>query len=78
MRADFEGRHELLETLPLDPAQKPLGRHRESVEGKFVFLHAAIAQHLDLPAAHAGGGKGVFVGSARLLGKEHGEPAPVG
>src|SRR5262249_1284358 len=38
----FEGRHELLEALPLETAEKILSLHRETVEAELVLLHAAI------------------------------------
>ncbi len=49
----FEGLHELLEAQPLDAAEQVLRLHLEAVEGDLVFLHAAIAEHLDLGAGHA-------------------------
>ena len=67
----LEGRHELLEALPLFLAQQVSGRHLEPVEADLVFLHAAIAQHPDLAAAHALGGERLGVGAARLLREEH-------
>ena len=58
MRARFEGLHQLLEALALDAAEQCAGRNLEAVEGDLVFLHAAIAEHLDLAARHALGGEG--------------------
>src|SRR5579864_4237494 len=49
----LEGRHQLLEALAFDPAEEPPFRHRETVEGDLVFLHAAIAEDPYLGAAHA-------------------------
>ena len=46
----LEGRHQLLEALPLSAAEQVLGRDLEAVERDLVFLHAAIAEHLDLGA----------------------------
>ena len=74
MRADFESLHELLETLSLLAAEQRVGRYPEAVEGDFVFLHPAIAEHLDLAPRHALGRERVGVGSARLLGEQHREP----
>ena len=51
----LEGLHQLLEAAPFDAAEQVRGRHLEAVEGDLVFLHAAIAEHLDLGAGHAGG-----------------------
>ena len=53
MRADSKVCHQLLEALALDAAEQVLGLHLEAVEGDLVFLHAAIAEHLDLGAGHA-------------------------
>ena len=53
----FEGLHQLLEALAFLAAQQIGGRHFEAVEADLVFLHAAIAEHADLAAAHALGGK---------------------
>ena len=50
----FESRHELLEAEPFDAAQRDTPSSDEAVEGDLVFLHAAIAKHLDLGARHAG------------------------
>src|SRR4029077_7356143 len=71
----LEGRHQLLEALPLDRAEQSLGRHRETVEGDFIFLHAAIAEYRDLGAAHPRRWKGFLFAAARLLGQEYAETA---
>ena len=71
----LEGLHQLLEAEPLDAAEQILGLHLKAVEGDLVFLHAAIAEHLDLGAGHAGGRERILVGAARLLGEQHGEAA---
>ncbi len=54
----FEGLHQLGEALALDAAEQVRVRHLEPVEGELVFLHAAIAEHLDLAARQASTGKG--------------------
>src|SRR5258708_28545912 len=46
----FEGLHDLLEALALDPAEPAFGLDLEAVERTFVFLHAALAQHLQFVA----------------------------
>ena len=71
----FERLHQLLEPLPLDAAKQVFRAHLEAVEGDLVFLHAAIAQHLDLAARHALGREGFGIGSARFGRKQHGEAA---
>ena len=71
----FEGLHELLEAQPFDAAEQVFRLHFEAVEGDLVFLHAAIAEHLDLGAAHARRGEGIFVVAARLFREQHGEAA---
>ena len=78
MRADSKGLHELLEAQPLDAAQQVFRLHLETVEGDLVFLHAAIAEHLDLGAAHAFCRERIFVGAARLFGEQHGQAAMAG
>ncbi len=55
----LEGAHQLAEALALDAAEQVGGGHPEAVEGEFVFLHAAVAEHRDLAAGHAGGREGV-------------------
>ena len=67
----FKGLHQLLEALALFAAQQVLTLHVEAVEAQFVFLHAPVAEHLDLTAGHAGGGEGVFLGAGGLFGQEH-------
>jgi hypothetical protein len=69
----LEGLHQLLEALALDAAEQVLGLDLEILEADFVFLHAAIAQHLDLAAGHALRGKRIVVRAARLFREEHGE-----
>ena len=54
------------------------GRHLEAVEGDLVFLHAAVAEHLDLAAAHALGREGLAHRAARLFGDEHREALVAG
>ncbi len=66
-----------LKPCALGAAEQILGLHLETVEAQLVFLHAAIAEHADLAAAHAGGREGIGVGAARLLGEEHREAAIV-
>ena len=61
----------MLEALALLAAEQRLGGQAEAVEGDLVFLHAAIAEHLDFAARHALGGERIGVGAARLLGQEH-------
>ena len=78
MRADSKVVHQLLEALALDAAEQVFGLHFEAVERDLVFLHAAIAQHLDLGAGHAGDRERVAVIAARLLGQQHGQPAIAG
>jgi hypothetical protein len=74
----FEGLHELLEALTFLSAQQVLALHLEVVEIDRVFLHAAIAEHLDLAAGNAGVLPGLFVRARRLLGEEHGQAAVIG
>ena len=73
----FERLHQLLEALALDPAQQVLTLDLEPVKAQLVFLHAAIAQHLDFTAGHALGGEGVFFRAGGFLGQEHGQAAMV-
>ena len=75
IRAEFEGLHELLEAEPFDAAEQVFRLHLETVEGDLVFLHAAIAEHLDLGAGHAVCREGIGVVAARLLGEQHGQAA---
>ena len=70
MRADFEGLHQLLEALALVAAEKICGRNVETVEADLEFLHAAIAEHLDLAARHAGAGKGFVVACRAAFRRE--------
>src|SRR6185295_9943984 len=74
----LEGLHQLLEALPLDAAEQVLGLHLEAVEADLVFLHAAIAEHLDLAARHARRGEWIVIGAARLFGEQHRKPAIAG
>ena len=78
MRADSKVCHQLLEAQAFDAAEQVLGLHLEAVEGDLVFLHAAIAEHLDLGAGHARRRERIVVGAARLLGEQHGEAAIAG
>src|SRR6201999_396904 len=64
----FEGLHELLEALPPLAAKEVFGPHLEPVEGDLELLHAAIAEHLDLGARHAGSRKRIPGRAARLFG----------
>ncbi len=54
MRADSKVAVSCLKPSPSTPPRKSLRLHDEAVEGDLVFLHAAIAEHLDLGACHAG------------------------
>src|SRR5690606_2998808 len=54
----LEGLHELLEPFALSPSEEICRRHPEAVEAEFVFLHAPVAEHLDLATGHAFGRKG--------------------
>ena len=74
----LECRHELLETLALRASEELRDRHLETVEGDVVFLHAAIAEHLDLAAGHTGRRERVRVRPARLLGEQHRQPFVAG
>ncbi len=67
----LEGFHQLLEALAFFAAQQVFALHMEVVEAQLVFLHAAIAQHLDLATGHALGGERIVVCARRLLGQEH-------
>src|SRR3546814_13703509 len=49
----LEGRHQLLEALPLDAPDQGGGRHLEAVESDLVFLHPAIPSPRDFPASPA-------------------------
>ncbi len=72
----FEGCHQLLEALALDSAEQIGGGHAEIVEADLIFLHAAIADHLDFAAAHAGRGEGGVDGAA-LLGRDQHRQAAI-
>ena len=74
----FEGLHQLLEALPLFPAQQVCCGHAQAVEGQLVLLHAAVAQHLDLAAGDALVGKGVFLCPRGLFRQKHAQAPPVG
>ena len=78
MRADLECLHELPKPEPLDAAEQVLRLDLEAVEGDLVFLHAAIAEHLDLGARHAGSRKWIFIRAARLFRQQHRQPAVTG
>jgi hypothetical protein len=74
----LEGLHQLLEALALFAAQQVLALHFEVVEVDRVFLHAAVAQHLDLAAGDAGVLPRCLVGAGRLFGQEHRQALVVG
>src|SRR6185312_3962423 len=74
----LEGLHQLLEALTLFLTEQVLCRYFEAVEADLIFLHAAIAEHTDLAAAHALRWKHFTVGEARLLGEEHRKAAIAG
>ena len=67
----LEGLHQLLEALAFHAAEQGGSGHLEAVEADLVFPHAAIAEDVDLGAAHAGGGEGVLLRAARLLRQQH-------
>ena len=67
----LEGLHQLLEALVLLAAEQVGGGHAEAVEAELVFLHAAVAEHLDLAAGHALGGEVLRFVARLLLGDEH-------
>src|SRR6185436_10514945 len=71
----LERLHQLLEPEALGPAEQILRLHLEAVEGNLVFLHAAIAEHLDLGPAHAFRWEWILVVAAGLFGKQHRQPA---
>src|SRR3546814_7227597 len=62
----LEGAHQLLEPLSLGAAEQRVGGRPHRIELERIFAHPAIAEHLDLAAAHSVGGEGIGVGSARL------------
>ena len=74
----LKGLHELPKAQSLDAAEQVLRLHLETVEGDFVLLHAAIAEHLDLGTRHTRGRKRMVIRAARLLRQQHGEPAVAG
>src|SRR5690606_39194991 len=53
----LEGLHELLEAITLLAAEQVFRLHLEIIEAELIFLHTAIAEHLDLAAGHAFGWK---------------------
>ena len=71
----FEGLHQLLEAEAFDAAEQVFGRHLEAVEGDLVFLHAAIAEHLDFGAGHAFRRERFAVVAARLFRQQHRQAA---
>src|SRR3546814_4602192 len=62
----LEGTHQLLEALPLRAAEQRVSGRTHRVELERIFAHPAIAEHLDLAAAHPVGGERIGVGPARL------------
>src|SRR5215510_7078183 len=74
----FESLHELFEAEAFDPAEQILGLHLEAVEGDFVLLHAAIAEHFNLGSAHSLCWKRALVIATRLFGEKHRETAMPG
>jgi hypothetical protein len=64
----FESLHDLPEAKTLDASEQPGNRNLEAVEGEFVFLHPAIADHRDLASRQAGSGERLVIRPARLLG----------
>jgi hypothetical protein len=60
-----------LKPWPFLGAEQVLRLHFKVFEADFIFLHAAITEHLDFTAGHAFGRERVFVGTARFLGQEH-------
>ena len=67
----FEGLHQLLEALALLAAEQIFGRNDETVEADLEFLHAAVAEHFDLAARHAGDRERIGRVAARLFGEQH-------
>src|SRR3546814_11711700 len=65
------GAHQLLEPLSLGAAEQRVGGRAHRIELERIFAHPAIAEHLDLAAAHSVGGEGIGVGSARLGDEQH-------
>ena len=74
----FEGLHQLLEPFAGLAAQQIVARDVKAVKGQLVFLHAAVAQNLDLAADHAVGGEGLGVGARGLFGQKHRQAFVVG
>ena len=69
----FKRLHQLFEAFALDFAEKISVFDLEPVKGDFVFLHAAIAKHLDLAAAHAICRERILIRAPWLFGDEHGQ-----
>src|SRR3546814_19816656 len=67
----LEGTHQLLEALPLRAAEQRVSGRTHRVELERIFAHPAIAEHLDLAAAHPVGGERIGVGPARLRDEPH-------
>ncbi len=61
----------MLEALAFFMAEQIVGGHFEPVESDLIFLHAAIAEHADLAAAHAFGRENFRGRAARLLREKH-------
>ena len=74
----FKGLHQLLETLPLNPAQKVVGIDLEAVKGQLVLFHTAVAQNLNLTAGHAGGRERRLIGAWGFLGQKHRQTPVIG
>ena len=67
----LEGPHQLLEAVARLAAEQGGVGNLIGIKADLVFLHATIAQDLDLAAAHAGCGEGIGIGAARLRYQEH-------
>ena len=67
-----------LKPWPSTPPSRFSAGTSKSVEGDFIFLHAAIAEHFDLAAGHALGREGVGVVAARLFRQQHGQALVAG
>ena len=74
MREDSNVAINCLKPSPSTPPRRPAAWHLEAVEADLEFLHAAIAEHPDFGARHAGRRERLLVGAARLLGEQHGKP----
>ena len=74
----LEGAHQLLEALTFFATQQVVAFDVEIIKAQLVFLHAAIAQHLDLAAGHAFGWKGGLVRAGGFFGDEHRQSAVIG